>query len=72
MATKPFGGKDTKAEERKEAKMVKSGKITPAQYAKKEKAEGDCKCSTKSLTSRGKQLATGKMSAGAYAKKFGK
>jgi len=74
MATKPFAGKDTKAEERKEAKMVRSGKMTPAQYAAKEKAEGGkhAKTSKSTFEARGKQLASGKMSAGAYAKKFGK
>ena len=72
MATKPFGGKDTKAEERKEASKVRSGKMSPAQYAAKEKKEDGGKGNTKNLVARGKQLATGKMSAGAYAKKFGK
>ena len=46
MATKKpmpkglFGGKETMAEELKEAKAIKSGKITPMQYAKGEKSEG--------------------------------
>ena len=35
-----FKGKETPAEERKEAKAVKSGKLTPAQYAKGEAKEG--------------------------------
>ncbi len=64
---KPFAGKDTKAEERKEAKMVRAGKVSPAQYAKKEKAEGDMK-SKSTLMGVGKKLATGKMSAAQYAK----
>lgn len=75
MATKPFAGKDTKAEERKEAKMVRAGKMSPAQYAAKEKSEGGAKhakTSKGTFEARGKQLASGKMSAGAYAKKFGK
>ena len=74
MATKPFTGKDTKAEERKEAKMVRSGKLTPAQYAAKEKAEDGKHAGTSKSTfvARGKQLASGKMSAGQYAKKYGK
>ena len=76
MATKPFAGKDTKAEERKEAKMVRSGKMTPAQYAAKEKKEDGGKqhagTSKAAMLNRGKQLASGKMSAGQYAKKFGK
>lgn len=37
---KLFGGKETYAEELKEAKAIKSGKLTPAQYAKGEKSEG--------------------------------
>lgn len=36
---KLFKGKDTKGEELKEAKAIKSGKITPMQYAKGEKSE---------------------------------
>ena len=44
MAKKPdlksmFKGKDTKGEELKEAKAIKSGKITSMQYAKGEKSE---------------------------------
>lgn len=75
MATKPFAGKDSKAEERKEAKMVRAGKMSPAQYAAKEKAEGGAKhakTAKSTFEARGKQLASGKMTAGAYAKKFGK
>lgn len=64
--TKAFKGKQTAAEEKAEAKMVRSGKMTPAQYARAEKAEGDTK-STKSLEARGKQLASGKMSPDQYA-----
>lgn len=63
---KAFKGKQTAAEERAEAKMVRSGKMTPAQYARAEKAEGDTK-STKTLEARGRQLASGKMSADKYA-----
>ena len=40
MAKKLFGGKETYSEELKEAKAIKSGKITPEQYAKGEKSEG--------------------------------
>lgn len=36
---KLFKGKDTKSEELKEAKAIKSGKITPEQYAKGEAME---------------------------------
>lgn len=40
MAKKPlFGGKETYSEELKEAKAIKSGKISPQQYAKGEKSE---------------------------------
>lgn len=42
MATKIaklFKGKDTYKEELAEAKAIKSGKITPAQYAKGERKE---------------------------------
>ena len=46
MATKEmkklFKGKETYAEELKEAKAIKSGKITPQEYAKGEKMEGHC------------------------------
>ena len=37
--SKLFKGKDTYSEEVKEAKAIKSGKITPQQYAKGEKME---------------------------------
>lgn len=40
MAKKLFGGKETYSEELKEAKAIKSGKITPKQYAKGEQSEG--------------------------------
>jgi hypothetical protein len=65
---KPFAGKQTKAEEMAEAKAVKSGKMTAAQYAAKEKAEGDKKPKS-ALMARGKQLASGKMSAAQYGAK---
>lgn len=39
MLKKLFKGKDTYAEEVKEAKAIKSGKISPAEYAKGEKME---------------------------------
>ena len=40
MAKKPlFGGKESYSEELKEAKAIKSGKISPQQYAKGEKSE---------------------------------
>ena len=40
MAKKLFGGKETPAEEMKEAKALKSGRISPKQYAAGEKSEG--------------------------------
>ena len=51
MAKKPalgnlFKGKDSRSEELREAKAIKSGKITPAQYARGERME-DAKKSKK-------------------------
>lgn len=62
---KPFGGKDNKAEEMAEAKVVRSGKVSPKDYVADEKAEGDTK-SKASLLRTGKALASGKMSASEY------
>ena len=62
---KPFAGKDNKKEERAEAKMVRSGKVSPAQYAAKEKAEGDTK-SKASLMRTGKDIASGRESVAQY------
>lgn len=39
MAKKLFGGKESYAEELKEAKAIKSGRITPQQYAREEQKE---------------------------------
>ena len=64
---KLFKGKDTKAEEMKEAKAVRSGKITPAQYTKGEKMEGTKKPAS-ALMKRGQAMKSGKMSPAAYAK----
>jgi hypothetical protein len=64
-AVKAFSGKDNKAEEMAEAKAVRSGKVSPAQYAAREKAEGDKKPTGK-LMATGKALASGKMSAAQY------
>lgn len=62
--------KDTRAEEMKEAKAVRSGKVTPKQYTKNEKVEekkeGE-KFAAKKTLSTGKALASGKLSAKAYA-----
>lgn len=67
---KPFSGKQSKAEEMAEAKAVKSGKITPKQYAQREmaeeKMEGE-KYDKKELMAKGKALASGKMSPQKYA-----
>lgn len=65
MKSAPFKGKQTKAEEMAEAKKVRSGKMSPAEYARAEKKEGDKK-SMSTLMARGKQLASGKMSAKEY------
>ena len=37
-----FKGKESMKEELAEAKAIKSGKITPMEYAKGEKSEGHC------------------------------
>lgn len=58
-----FKGKETPAEERKEAKAVKSGKLTPAQYAKGEAKEGH----GAGALAKGKALKSGKLSAEKYA-----
>lgn len=58
-----FKGKETKAEEMAEAKAVKSGKLTPAQYAKGEAKEGH----GKGAKAKGEALKAGKLSAKAYA-----
>jgi hypothetical protein len=63
-----FKGKQTKSEEMKEAKMVRSGKVSPAQYAKREKAEGSKK-PVKRLQADGKALSIGRMTASQYASK---
>lgn len=76
MATKPalkslFKGKDTPAEEKREARAVKSGKLSPEAYARGEKAEG--KAEKKStLVKRGQDMKSGKLSPAAYAKKEAK
>lgn len=69
---KPFTGKDTKAEEMAEAKAVRSGKVSPKEYVRREvaeeKKEGE-KPNPKKLAATGKALASGKMSAQAYGAK---
>lgn len=64
---RPFAGKQTAAEERKEAMAVKSGKVSPKGYAAKEMAEGGHKGGKKALEAKGRALASGKMSASQYA-----
>jgi hypothetical protein len=66
-----FKGKDTPAEEKKEARAVKAGKITPAQYAKGEKSEGE-KDSKAALMKRAKDMKSGKLTPAQYAKKESK
>lgn len=68
---KLFAGKDTKFEEMKEAKAIKAGKVSPKQYVRGEKSEGDKK-SAKTLTKTAKDIKSGKMSPMQYAKKAGK
>lgn len=69
MATKPalrslFKGKDTVAEEKKEARAVTSGKISVKDYAKGEAMEGEAK----GAKSRGQAIKSGRMSPTQYAK----
>lgn len=74
MATKLkslFTGKDTPAEEKREARAVKSGKISAAQYAKGEKMEGE-KDSASALKARAAKMKAGKLTPAAYAKMEGK
>jgi hypothetical protein len=64
MATsKLFKGKETTKEEKGEAKALKSGKISVAQYMKGEKSEGE-KPSKKTAMA----IKSGKMSPAQYAK----
>ena len=71
MAKKLFGGKETYKEELAEAKAVKSGKISPAGFARGEKSEG-YKNEEKNPLKLGKDIKSGKMSPEAYAKKEAK
>ena len=63
-----FRGKDTPAEEIKEARAVKAGKVTPKQYVKGEKAEGT-KTPAKKLEKTAKDIKSGKVSPSQYAGK---
>ena len=65
MAKKIFGGKETYAEEMKEAKALKSGKISERGFVKGEKSEGHKEENSASLA---RKIKSGKMSPEAYAK----
>ena len=58
-----FGGKETPAEEMKEAKALKSGKISPKQYVAGEKKEGHGAGAAKKATA----IKSGKLSPAKYA-----
>ena len=63
MAKKLFGGKETRAEELKEAKALKSGKISEKQYVAGEKSEGH----GAGAAGYAKAIKSGKLSPKAYA-----
>lgn len=65
IVKKLFGGKETPAEEMKEARAVKSGKISPAQFVKGEKSEGHKEEKSAKLA---KDIKSGKLSPSKYAK----
>jgi hypothetical protein len=65
MAKKLFGGKETYGEEMKEAKSLKSGKISPAGFVKGEKSEGNKNEENPSLIA--KEIKSGAMSPKQYA-----
>ena len=60
---KMFGGKETKAEEMKEAKALKAGKISPKQYVAGEKSEGHGAGAAKKAVA----IKSGKLSPAKYA-----
>ena len=60
---KMFGGKETKAEEMKEAKALKAGKISPKQYVAGEKSEGHGSGAAKKAVA----IKSGKLSPAKYA-----
>lgn len=64
MAKKMFGGKETKSEEMKEAKALKSGKISKSQYVAGEKSEGH----SKGAAVKADKIKSGKLTPAAYAK----
>lgn len=63
---KLFAGKESKSEEMAEAKALKGGKISKAQYVKGEMSEGDSK---KAAMKKGDAIKSGKMSPSQYAAK---
>ena len=65
MAKKLFGGKETYGEELKEAKSLKSGKISPSGFVKGEKSEGNKDEENPALLA--KEIKTGAMSPKQYA-----
>lgn len=65
MAKKLFGGKESYAEEKKEAEALKSGKISTKQYIAGEKSEGHKEENT---AKQARAIKSGKMSPTAYAK----
>jgi hypothetical protein len=65
MATKLFGGKESKTEEMREAKSLRMGAISPKEYIRGEKSEGH---KEESLAKTAKAIKSGKMSPAAYAK----
>lgn len=68
MKRRAFRGDETPAEEKAEARAVKKGAVTPSQYAKKEKEEGE-KTPTKTLKARGEKLKSGALPEESYAAK---
>jgi len=60
---KMFGGKETRAEEMKEAKALKAGKISPKQYVAGEKSEGHGAGAAKKASA----IKSGKLSPAKYA-----
>ncbi len=72
MATKKlFGGKETYAEELKEAKAIKSGRISPTQYAKGEESEKKMKKGGKVCMARGGGIETKGKTKGKFIKMKG-
>lgn len=72
IKAKPFAGKQNKAEEMAEAKAVRSGKVSPKEYMRREAAEEKQKGKTpapKKLMATGKALAKGTMTPSQYANK---